>query len=87
MTLDLTITLGNVLTIVGMAVASFVFLWSIRSQVAVINSEIRSFVGRLDKIDSAMTRLTEALIQLSRQEARLDAHADRLKSLEAERRA
>lgn len=72
---DSTITLGNVLTIVTMGVAGFGFVWTMKSDIKVL-------LQRLDKVEGAMAKLTEALVQLARQEVRLDAHADRISRLE-----
>ena len=76
---DATVTLGNVLTIVGMGVAGIAFVLAMKG-------ELRVFAQRLDKLESVMGRVTEALVELARQEVRLDAHADRIKNLEQERR-
>jgi hypothetical protein len=72
---DLTITLGNILTILAMGVAGFGFIWAMKSDIKVL-------LGRLDNVEGAVAKLTDALIQLARQEVRLDAHADRIARLE-----
>jgi hypothetical protein len=76
---DLTITLGNILTILAMGVAGFGFIWAMKSDIKVL-------LGRLDNVEGAVAKLTDALIQLARQEVRLDAHADRISRLEGQER-
>lgn len=75
MPFDLTVTLGNVLTILSMAIAGFAFVLSMKS-------ELKVFGQRMDKVEGVMGRVTDALVQLARQEARLDAHAERISRIE-----
>ena len=76
---DATVTLGNILTLVGMGVTGLAFVLSMKG-------ELRVFAQRLDKLESVMGRVTDALVELARQGVRLDAHAERIKNLEQERR-
>jgi hypothetical protein len=76
---DFTITLGNALTIVTMGVTGLGFVWTMKA-------EIKVLVQRLDNVEGAMAKITDALIQLARQEVRLDAHADRISRLEGQER-
>lgn len=74
---DLTITLGNVLTMATMAVAGFCFVWTMKG-------DLQVFGSRLDKLEKVMDKVTDALVQLARQEVRLDSHAERISRLERE---
>jgi hypothetical protein len=78
MAFDTTITLGNILTIFAMAGSVYFFIMTMRGDLRVLGQ-------RLTSVEVSMSQVTLALVQLAKQEARLDAHADRINRLEQER--
>lgn len=79
MSFDTTITLGNVLTMITMGGSVYFFIMTMKS-------DLRLLSARLTSVEVNMTQVTVALVQLAKQEARLDAHADRISRIEQERR-
>jgi len=75
MIFDGTISLGNILTIVSIAATGFAFIMTMKGDVKLLSA-------RLDKVDAIMSKVTDALIQIARQEERLDHHAKRIEHLE-----
>jgi hypothetical protein len=78
MAFDTTITLGNVITIITMAGSVYFFIMTMRGDLRVLGQ-------RLTNVEVSVSQVTLALVQLAKQEARLDAHADRINRLEQER--
>ena len=78
-TFDTTITLGNLLTIAAMAASVYFFIMTMKADLRVMSQ-------RLTSVEIGMSQVTLALVQLAKQEARLDAHADRIKFLEGQER-
>ena len=77
MSFDTSITLGNVLTIFAMGASVYFFIMTMRGDLRVLGQ-------RLTSVEVGMSQVTLALVQLAKQEARLDAHADRISRLEQE---
>ena len=76
---DTTITLGNILTILTMGGSVYFFIMTMKA-------DLRLMSQRLTSVEVNMSQVTLALVQLAKQEARLDAHADRINRMEQERR-
>lgn len=74
---DWTITAGNIATVLTMFAGGVVFIVTLRADLITIGR-------RLERVESGMSQITDALIQLAKQEERLNAHADRLSRLENE---
>ena len=79
MTFDLTVNLGNLLTILSFLVIGISIAASIRSQVT-------TMAIRLLSLETEIKKLSEVLIALGRQDERLNALDDRLISLEKDYR-
>ena len=79
---DMTVTLGNLLTIVAMAIAGLGFVWTMKGELRAFEGELHAISGRLAGVEGVMSKVTDALVQLAAQGARLDAHADRISRLE-----
>jgi hypothetical protein len=79
MAFDATISLGNLLTIVAMVGSVYFFIMTMRGDLRVLGQ-------RLTSVEVGMAQVTLALVQLAKQEARLDAHADRISRIEQERK-
>jgi hypothetical protein len=77
MVFDSTITLGNLITIVTMAGSVYFFIMTMKADLRVMSQ-------RLTSVEVGMSQVTLALVQLAKQEARLDAHADRISRIEQE---
>ena len=75
MTFDLTINIGNIITIITIAA-------SIGALFIMMKYDLREVKQRLDKVEIVMGKVTDALVQLAVQEVRLDGHDKRLDRLE-----
>lgn len=72
---DGSVTLGNILTIISIVGAGFVFVMTMRADLSALGL-------RVEKVEGIMSKVIDALIQLAKQEERLDSHAQRLRRLE-----
>ena len=75
MTIDWTISLGNILTIIVIVGSVYQFVWAIKADVKIVNVELSAMKEQLKK-------LTEVLIEVGKMGARLDDHSRRLSRLE-----
>ena len=79
---SLEITLGNILTVVSMAIIGLGFLFTIKSEVKLLAQALASLDRRLNTVEQALVALNQATIQLARQEVRLDSHEQRFQDIE-----
>lgn len=75
---DWSIKLGDVLTIVAIVAAALGFLYTLRGKVDAMD-------GRLKHVETELSAFVQALVQLARQDERIEAHDKRLNSLESAR--
>lgn len=82
---DLTVNLGNLITIVSVAVGGIWFLANFRTDIQIIvqrlsqfDSELKNFDQRLAKMADGLDKLTEVLTRIARQEERLDGIDQRI---------
>ena len=75
---DWSIKLGDVLTIVAIVAAALGFLYTLRGKVDAMD-------GRLKHVETELSAFVQALVQLARQDERLNSHDKRLSSIEAAR--
>lgn len=77
MAFDATITWGNILTILSI-------VGSIGAMVVAMRSKLQHIDDRMKKVEFIVDRFGEALIQLARQEVRLDNFERRISNMEDE---
>lgn len=75
MTFDFAVNWGHVLTGVGLALGAVGIVYAIKSDVRLLKAE-------LDGMRIQMSKITEVLIHLGRQDERLNSHAHRISKLE-----
>jgi aspartyl aminopeptidase len=75
MTFDLTINWGHVLTGIGLALGAVGIVYAIKGDVRLLKAE-------LDGMRQQISKITDVLIHLGRQEERLNSHAQRIQKLE-----
>lgn len=76
-----TITLGNVLTIASILTGGLVFLFTLRADLNALHGR----VARVETgLEAGLSKMTDELIQVAKQEERLNAHADRISRLESD---
>lgn len=75
MTIDWTISVGNILTAVGLAFGAAGIIWALRGDVKVLASRIGS-------IEAQMLKIADVLIHIGRQDERLNSHEKRIDKLE-----
>ena len=76
--------LGNVLTImqiVAILGGGMFFLYRMEGKIQVVTSAQSGFMIRLDKVDIKLDSLTTVIVQLAKQEQRLDSADARLQEL------
>ena len=71
MVFDWTISLGNILTIVGFAGSGVIFVMMMRGDMMVLGQRVNS-------LEIAFRQLTEATVNVARQEARITTLDERL---------
>lgn len=76
MVFDASITLGNVLTMISIVGAGFVFVMTMHSNLTALGD-------RVGRVEGVMQQVTSALIQIAKQEERLNSHAERIARLES----
>ena len=82
MSIDWTINLGHILTIVGLVSGGLVFVLTVRSDVNSIKATEGGVQRRLDAVEGDLRKITDVLVEIARQDERLNAHAARILSLE-----
>lgn len=75
MNIDWTISVGNILTGVGLAAGAVGIIWALRADVQVLATRIGS-------IEAQMLRIADVLIHIGRQDERLNSHEKRIDKLE-----
>lgn len=75
MIFDATVNLGQVLTLVSILGGGLAVVITLRA-------DMRALVQRVTNIEHAVERQTEILVQINRQEVRLDSQEKRLERLE-----
>ena len=75
MTVDWTISIGNILTAIGLAVGAAGIVWALRADVQVLSTRIGS-------IEAQMLKIADVLIHIGRQDERLNSHEKRIDKLE-----
>lgn len=75
MTIDWTISVGNILTAVGLAFGAAGIIWALRGDVQVLATRIGS-------IEAQMLKIADVLIHIGRQDERLNSHEKRIDKLE-----
>jgi hypothetical protein len=77
-------TLGNWLTllqIVAILGGGMFFLYRMEGKIQLVTSTQDSFIHRLEKVDEKLEQLTSVIIQLAKQEQRMDAADARVQEL------
>lgn len=82
MTIDGTINLGHILTIIGMGIGGVGVYVGMRMDLRAIADKLASQDRRVDAIERDLSKMTQVLVDVARQDARLDAHEQRLAHLE-----
>jgi hypothetical protein len=70
-----------VLQILSILGGGFYFLWRVDTKLVVLTTTQAGFISRLDKVDIKLENLSAVVIQLAKQEARMDAIDTRLQEL------
>lgn len=76
--------LGNVLTamqIVAILGGGMFFLYRMEGKIQLVTASQSGFIARLDKVDEKLESLTGVIIQLAKQEQRMDATDNRVQEL------
>ena len=75
------LTLGNVLNIVTIAVGTIVFIMTMKGKLELLNHGLTVIDKRLTAVENAVSMISQATVQLAKQEIRLDILAKELESL------
>lgn len=78
---DATITLGTVLQIIAMVASIGYFVWKLQIQLEVLSAQHRTFAQRIDTVDTKLDKLSTVVIDIARQEERMDAQDKRIQEL------
>jgi len=81
MVFDATINLGQIITLVGMVAAGSLAFGAVRADVWNIKSDVQRLNDRLDEAAAELRKQTEILIQLGRQDERLNMLTRRVDAL------
>jgi len=77
-------SLGNLLTglqIVAMLGGGLYFIWAMKAELHLLRATQTVFIERLDKVENKIESLTSIIIQIAKQEERMDAADKRLQEL------
>lgn len=75
MTLDWSVNIGHVLAALGFVLGASGVVWALRGDMKVLAS-------RLSSVEATVIKLADILIQIGRQEERLNSHDRRITKLE-----
>jgi len=75
------INVGHILQIASMLGGLFYVIWFVGGKIAMLASQYSSFNIRLDKFDNKLEQITGVIVQLAKQEERMDAIDKRLQEL------
>lgn len=75
MSIDWTISLGTVVGVVSLLFSAAGVVWALRGDMRVLGS-------RLASVEAHMSRLSDVLVQIGRQDERLNSHEKRIERLE-----
>lgn len=79
-----TAEIGNILTImqiIAILGGGMFFLYRMEGKIQLISATQSGFVTRLDKVDIKLDTLTDVVVQLAKQEQRLDSTDSRVQEL------
>lgn len=75
MTLDWTLDIGAILTIIGFVGGGVVIF-------SMMRADLKHMINRLSAVEESISKLTDVLVKVAAQRERLDAHDHRLDRLE-----
>jgi len=78
---DTTINMGTILQILTMIIGGGYFLWQMKAELAVVHSHQSAFSKALEKMDQEITILSNATVDIARQDERMNAQDSRLQEL------
>lgn len=79
--LEMTINLGTVLEIIAMVGSIAYFVYSMKTELAVLANSHRLSISRLDSVDSKLEKLSTVIVDLARQEERMNAQDTRINEI------
>jgi hypothetical protein len=71
--LDLTVNLGNLITIAGFIIGGWIFVWAMRSRLDILTIEIQVLKDNSSEQSKQLIEFAKALVNLARQEERVSA--------------
>jgi hypothetical protein len=75
MSIDWTINLSHLVTVFGLLMGSVAIVYAIKSDVRIIKAE-------LDSLKVQITKITDVLVHIGRQDERINSHERRISKLE-----
>ena len=72
MMLSWELTLGNVLNIVTIGAGAIMFIMAIKGKLELLNQNLSIIDKRLTSVENAVSMISQATVQLAKQELRLD---------------
>lgn len=81
MTFEWTITLGNLLSIIGFFAAGFTVFYGMRSDIRMLDQRIGTVEGDLTKIDESLKQIVKIFVEMARQDERMSAMDRRMNDL------
>jgi hypothetical protein len=75
MSIDWTINLSHLVTVLGLFMGAVAIVYAIKSDVRIIKAE-------LDSLKEQITKITDVLVHIGRQDERINSHERRISKLE-----
>ena len=75
------LTAGNIATIITIATSAVVFIMQIKGKLELLNQNLLVIDRRLTAVESAVSLISQATVQLAKQEIRLDILAKEVELL------
>ena len=82
MTFDWTVSIGNVLTVIGFLGAAALFVFGMRGKLDLFGQRLVMIERQVGVVEKQLGKLSEAMIQLAVEKTRLDGISERVNALD-----
>lgn len=82
MSFDWTVSIGHILTFLGFIFGGFGFVYAMRYEVRRVADGVEAMKGRMQSVENELKKMSDVLVELGRQDERLNAMDRRLDDLQ-----
>lgn len=84
MSMDLTVRLGDILTMVGLIGGGTVVVFTLRSSIQMLAQQMQTHDAKIAALDHKLDGITRIIAEQARHDERLTAHDERIRHIEEE---